>query len=83
VHLADGPRGGFQSVVRLVRCEFLFAFRSIRRVGDFGLQGVWQTVHEESADSPYMANGPRVGYGRSVFGSVLLVVREAFSNSSL
>jgi hypothetical protein len=40
-------------------------------------------VREESADSPFVADGPRVGYERSVFRGVLLVVWGLISDGPL
>jgi hypothetical protein len=56
-HHADGLQGGLQLVVHRVRREFSLVFHSICQVGSFRLQGVWRTVCEESADSPFITDG--------------------------
>jgi hypothetical protein len=85
LHLADSlPGRRRQSAwasVCLV-CPLFVRIRSlIHLVSCFWLLGLWRTFREERVDSPSGANGPRVGYGLSIFWGVLLVVQEAFSDS--
>jgi hypothetical protein len=81
--LADGPRGGFQPVVRRVLRVFLFVSLLIHLAVCFWLHKVWRIVREESPDSPCDADGPRVEDERFVIEDAVLVVQERFSNGPL
>jgi hypothetical protein len=78
--LADGPQGGFQPAVRLVRHVFLRAFRSIHFAGGFLLHEVrgWSVLECRMVRDG--ADGPRAHHGWSVIEGAVLEVRGLFSD---
>jgi hypothetical protein len=78
--LADGPRGGLQSAVRHVLCEFLRVFCSIHFASGFLLHRVRGRSVLECRAVRDGANGPRAHRGQSVTKGAVLEVRGLFSD---